>query len=134
LKVGNQAALRWLKHSGVTCRPSKSSDDIGESEKSGVGEAHVNVTEPQGEPSPGERHEKCPKPKAEPRRPERNSWKREDTDGRGSLVPEGGGQGALFQPEWNRGSLQTEQAAELFQRKPLTGRRERPHPVAGTVR
>lgn len=44
-----------------------------------------------------------------------------DTDGRGSLVPEGGGQGALFQPEWNRGSLQTKQVAGLFQRKPLRG-------------
>lgn len=50
----------------------------------------------------------------------------EKTDGRGSLVPEGGGQGALFQPEWNRGSLHTKQVAGLFQRKPLKGE-ERGH-------
>jgi hypothetical protein len=40
-------------------------------------------------------------------------------DGRGSLAQVVGGQGALCQPEWQRGSLQTWQAAELRQRESL---------------
>jgi len=35
--------------------------------------------------------------------------------------PGDGGQGALIQPEWIRGNLQTEQVAVLIQRKPLEG-------------
>jgi hypothetical protein len=42
------------------------------------------------------------------------------SDGCGSLV-RGGDRGALIRPERIRGSLQTQQAAELRQREPLVG-------------
>ena len=87
-------------------------------------EAHVIVSDREVKRTRGE-SVKAEETRAHPRQPEESSAK-STLDGRGSLTSGMAVRGLWYGPDYTRGSLQTKQAAELNQRKPLTRQNNEP--------
>jgi len=113
---GGQGALsKAFKKTGVACIPGKQSDYSGSVRES-------NVVRPMSQSRNREVEMDLPETakavesQAPPGLPKERSVMG-SLDGHGSLVLVDGNQGALTQPEWDRGSLQTQQIGELHHRK-----------------